>query len=207
MNTVLEEEREVGAALALDERKQGTGRPPVEVEVADVWFVLGRMDESEYRTARADRLIATIGPEYRAWWLYPGAFDSQLAAAQALVEILDPNEAAQPPPLNAILVEEDTALLLARLQPEQRDAFAAALDFLITRILMPFADTASFERYQESDREHGITWTGRDFDYAIDLLRTMQELLEVRDGQQVVLIGRVPEPGTDADRDSGDRAA
>jgi len=206
VNTVLEEEREVGAALALDERKQGDGGPPVAVEVADVWFVLGRMDESEYRTARADRLIATIGPEYRAWWLYPGAFDSQLAAAQALVEILDPNGAAQPPPLNAILVEEDTALMMARMQPSQRDAFTSTIAFFIDRILLPFVDTSSFYQYQEVDREQGQVWTGRDFNNGIDLLRTMQELLEVKDGQQVIPIGRDTEIGADAGGDCGDRA-
>ena len=197
-------ERERGG-LATDTLRQDTDPPLVAVEVAEIWFVLGRFDEDEYRVLRTDRLIRAIGADYRSWWLYPAAFESQQLAADALAEILDPAMTMEPPKLPVIMVEMDAALVLARLQPDQRDAFASAIAFVTDRLLLPFADTDHFTRYQEADREAGQPWSGADFDYAIALLRSMQDLLEVRDGQQIILVGREPreDPGGDSGARSG----
>ena len=125
-------DREVGAPLETDACRERADPPQTSVAVAEIWFIIGRRDGSEYRVARVDRLIATVGADYRAWWLYPAeAFDSAHAATLALCDILDPAGWRQKPVKAAILVEETAALPLARLQPAQRDAFASALDFFV----------------------------------------------------------------------------
>ena len=196
-------EREAGEELATDARRERADPPQTGVAIAEVWFIIGRLDGSEYRVARVDRLVATIGPDYRAWWLYPAeAFDSAQAATLALCDILDPQGWRQKPVKAAILVEETAALPLARLQPDQRDAFASALDFFVQRILTPFQDSSVYERYQEADQEAGQAWSTADFVYGLDLLLTLQALLEANNGQPIILV-RDFEPGADSGGDSG----
>jgi hypothetical protein len=195
-------DREVGESLATDAAMERLDPPThTEVDLVEVWLVLGRLDGAEYRIVRAERLIAAIGREYRSWWLYPAAFESRQLAAAALAEILDPQSPMEAPALAAIMVEEAVAVVIARMQPDQQESCAAAIAFLVDKILLPFAETTSYDAFQAVDAEEGKPWSGEDFDFAIDLLQTLQELLEVRDGQQVILIGC--EPGADSGGDHG----
>src|SRR6266545_4913260 len=130
----------------VSDRGDREGGPWVAVAAIEPWFLLGRLDRREYRVVRADRLAASIGPDVYAWWLYPDeAFDSKHAAALALVDILDPAGRRQKPIHTMLVLEQELGATLARLQPTQRAAMAAAIGFFVDRILLPFAETSTIE--------------------------------------------------------------
>ncbi len=139
-----------------------------------------------------------------AWWLYPDeAFDSKHAAALALVDILDPAGRRQKPIHTMLVLEQELGAALARLQPTQRAAMATAIGFFIDRILLPFAETSSFELWQAVDRNDGKPWAKADFDHGIELLRTLQALLEGKGDTSIIIIGA--ELGANPGGDCGDR--
>jgi len=196
---MIEPETQVG------DRGDHEGGPWVAVAAIEPWFLLGRLDRREYRVVRADRLAASIGPDVHAWWLYPDeAFDSKQAAALALVDILDPAGGRRKPIHPMLVLEQELGATLARLQPTQRAAMAAAIGFFVNRILLPFAETSSFERWQAVNRNEGKPWIGEDFDDGIELLKTLQALLEGKGDRSIIIIGA--EPGAHPGGDCGDRA-
>ncbi len=184
------EQQVAGPETQVDYAGDREGGLRVAVAATEPWFLLGRLDGREFRVVRADRLAAIIGPDYREWWLYSDeAFDSKLSAALALTDILDPAGRRQKPRASLLVLEHDLGAALARLQPTQREAMAATIDFTIDRILLPFAETTSFDSWRATDRDEGKPWTGEDFDYGIDLLRTLQALLEVKSDTPIIIIG------------------
>lgn len=188
----------------VDDVDDRAGGPWVAVAAAEPWFLLGRLDRREYRVVRADRLAASIGTDVQAWWLYADeAFDSKHAAALALVDILDPAGRRQKPIRLILVLEQELGAALAQLQPTQRAAMAAAIGFMVDRILLPFAETTSFDSWQAVDRDEGKPWRGEDFDHGIELLRTLQALLEGNSDTSIIIIGA--EPGAHSGGDCGDR--
>lgn len=118
--------------------------------------------------------------------------------------ILDPAGRRQKPIHTMLVLEQELGAALARLQPTQRAAMAATIDFIVDRVLLPFAETTSFDSWQANDRAEGQPWTGEDFDDGIDLLQTLQALLEGK-SDTPILIG-TPAPGADPGGACGDRA-
>jgi hypothetical protein len=189
----------------IDDVGDHAGGPLVAVAAIEPWFLLGRLDRREYRVVRADRLSASIGPDVYAWWLYPDeAFDNKHAAALALVDLLDPAGRRQTPIHPMLVLEQELGGALARLQPTQRAAMAAAIGFFVERILLPFAETSSFASWQAVDRAEGKPWAKEDFDDGIALLKTLQALLEGKGDTSIIIIGA--EPGAHPGGDCGDRA-
>ena len=189
----------------VSDRGDREGGPWVAVAASEPWFLLGRLDRREFRVVRADRLSASIGPDVHAWWLYPDeAFDSKQAAALALVDILDPAGQRQKPIHTMLVLEQELGATLARLQPTQRAAMAAAMGFFVDRILLPFAETSSFERWQAVARNKGKPLAKEEFDDGIELLKTLQALLEGKGDTSIIIIGA--EPGANPGGDCGDRA-
>jgi hypothetical protein len=186
------------------DRGDRAGGPHIAVAAAEPWFLLGRLDRREYRVVRADRLAASIGPDVYAWWLYPDeAFDSKHAAALALVDILDPAGRRQKLIHTMLVLEQELGAALTRLQPTQRAAMTAAIGFFVDQILLPFAETTSFASWQAVDRAEGKPWTKEDFDDGIELLKTLQALLEGKSDASIIIIGA--EPGAHPGGDCGDR--
>jgi hypothetical protein len=102
------------------------------------------------------------------------------------------------------VLEQELGAALARLQPTQRAAMAAAIGFFVDRILLPFAETTSFDSWQAVDRNEEKPWTKADFDDGIELLKTLQALLEGKRDTSIIIIGA--EPGANPGGDCGDRA-
>lgn len=204
MSIVLEQPR-IEPETQVDHVDDREGGPWVAVATIEPWFLLGRLDRREYRVVRADRLAASIGPDFPEWWLYADeAFDSKHAAALALVDILDPAGRRRKPIRPMLVLEQELGAVLAQLQPTQRAAMAAAIDFMVDRILLPFAETTSFDSWQAVDRDEGKPWSGEDFDHGIELLRTLQALLEGNSDTSIIIIGA--EPGAHPGGDCGNRA-
>lgn len=204
MSIVLEQHM-IEPETQVDDMGEREGGPWVAVAAIEPWFLLGRLDRREYRVVRADRLAASIGPDVYAWWLYSDeAFDNKHAAALALVDLLDPAGRRQRPIHTMLVLEQELGAALARLQPTQRAAMAAAIGFFIDRLLLPFAETSSFERWQAVDQNEGKPWTKEDFDNGIELLKTLQALLEGKGDTSIIIIGA--EPGANPGGDCGDRA-
>jgi hypothetical protein len=199
------EQQVAGPETQVDYAGDREGGPRVAVAATEPWFLIGRLDGREFRVVRADRLAVIIGPDYREWWLYSDeAFDSKLSAALALTDILDPAGRRQKPRASLLVLEHDLGAALARLQPTQREAMAAAIHFMIDRILLPFAETTSFDSWQAVDRTEGKPWTGEDFDDGIELLKTLQALLEAKRDTSIIIINT--EPGANPGCDCGDRS-
>lgn len=204
MSIVLEQPR-IEPETQVDHVDDREGGPWVAVATIEPWFLLGRLDRREYRVVRADRLAASIGPDFPEWWLYADeAFDSKYAAALALVDILGPAGRRQKPIRPILVLEQELGAALAQVQPTQRAAMAAAIGFMVDRILLPFAETTSFDSWQAVDRDEGKPWGGEDFDHGIALLRTLQALLEGNSDTSIIIIGS--EPGAHSGSDCGDRA-
>ncbi len=184
----------------VSDRGDREGGPWVAVAASEPWFLLGRLDRREYRVVRADRLAASIGPDVYAWWLYPDeAFDNKHAAALALVDILNPAGGRQTPIHSMLVLEQELGATLARLQPTQRAAMAAAIDFFVDQILLLFAETSTFESWQAVDRAEGKPWAKEEFDDGIELLKTLQAFLEGKGDTSIIIIGAEPgaNPGGD----------
>ncbi len=166
--------------------------------------MVGRQDYSEVRIVRADRLAESIGQDLaEEFWMFQGeAFDSLPLAAVALPEVLDPASWRNRPrsgqtvmldaelrvladEFEAVLGREQIVLTIVRRPPlprlGQRAQYAAALKFMVDRILAPLGERATYQTFKAVDAELDDPWTDDDYHDALQLLEQLQQRLEGSD--------------------------